>query len=178
MPSLYRPSTDGLITLSIITGSLALGYQGRAISGDGTAHVSVIRITTATRQGGGLVCVDTSRDTGPVPGVSLNWYRDGNKLQRQTSSSLQSYLGWSTFFEFDFQKKIWLKRDADTKATEGVLFCHLGRRDPFEATVSVGVYNPSECGYFLHYLYGSQLVYANVNVPLFTAACMIAVNLV
>ena len=49
-------------------------------------------------------------------------------------------------------KRIWLKRDADTVATEGVLFCHLGRRVPFEATVSVGVYYPSECGYFLHNL--------------------------
>ena len=28
-------------------------------------------ITTATRQGGGLVCVDTSRDTGIAPGVSI-----------------------------------------------------------------------------------------------------------
>ena len=136
-------------------------------------------ITTPTRQGGGLVCIDTSRDTGPATGVSLNWYRDGVRLQRQSGSSWQSYLGWSTFYEFQFNKRIWLKRDADTKATEGVLFCHLGWRVPFEATVSVGVYYPSECGYFLHNLvYGSQLVYANVNVPLFTAACMIAVNLV
>ena len=103
--------------------------------------------TTATRQGGGLVCVDTARDTGPATGVSLNWYRDGIRLQRQTSSSWQSFLGWSTFFEFEFQKKIWLKRDEDTMATEGVFFCHVGRRAPFEATVSVGVYYPSECGY-------------------------------
>ena len=138
-------------------------------------------ITTPTRQGGGLVCIDTSRDTGTAIGVSLNWYLNGIKLQRQSGSSWQSYLGWSTYYEFNLRKRIWLKRDADTKATEGVLFCHLGWRVPFEATVSVGVYYPSECGYFLHNLYkvyGSQLVYANVNVPLFTAACMIAVNLV
>ena len=107
-------------------------------------------ITTATRQGGGLVCVDTSRDTGTGPGTSLDWYRDGIKLQRQTSSSLQSYLGWSAYYEFNFNKRIWLKRDEDTEATEGVFFCHLGRSAPFEATVSVGVYYPSECGYFLH----------------------------
>ena len=104
-------------------------------------------ITTATLQGGGLVCVDTSRDTGTAPGVSLNWYRDGIRLQRQTSSSWQSYLGWSTHFEFNFNKRVWLKRDEDTVATEGVFFCRLGRRAPFEETVSVGVYYPSECGY-------------------------------
>ena len=107
-------------------------------------------ITTPTRQGGGLVCVDTSRDTGPATGVSLNWYRNGIKMQRQTLSSLQSYLGWSTYFEFNFNKMIWLKRDEDTMAIEGVFFCRLGRRDKFEATVSVGVYYPSECGYFLY----------------------------
>ena len=106
-----------------IDAGLALGYQGRAISGDGTAHVSVTGITTATRQGGGLVCVDTS--------------------------SWQSYLGWSAYFEFNFNRRIWLKRDADTVATEGVFFCHLGWRAPFEATVSVGVYYPSECGYLV-----------------------------
>ena len=128
-----------------IDAGLALGYQGRVISGDGTAHVRVTGITTATRQGGGLVCVDTSRYI--VAGVSLNWYRNGIKLQRQSSSSLQSYLGWSTYFEFKFNKRVWLKRDEDTVATEGVFFCHLGRRAPFEATVSVGVYYPSECGY-------------------------------
>ena len=93
------------------------------------------------------MCVDTSRDTGPAARVSLNWYRDGIRLPRQTSSSWQSYLGWSAYFEFEFQKKIWLKRDKDTVATEGVFFCRLGRRDQFEATVSVGVYYPSECGY-------------------------------
>ena len=135
--------------VSIITG-LALGYQGGAISGDGTAHVSVTGITTATRQGGGLVCVDTSRDTGTATGISLNWYQDGNKLQRQTSSSFQSFLGFSTYLEFNVNKMIWLKRDEDTMAIEGVFFCRLGRRDKFEATVSVGVYYPSECGYFLH----------------------------
>ena len=101
-------------------------------------------ITTGHHERGGLVCVDTSRDTGPVTGIS---YRDGIRLQRQTSSSWQSYLGWSAYFEFQFQKKIWLKRDEDTIATEGVFFCRLGRRDQFEATVSVGVYYPSECGY-------------------------------
>ena len=58
----------------LIDAGLALGYQGRAISGDGTAHVSVTGITTATNQGGGLVCVDTTRDTGPVTAISLNWY--------------------------------------------------------------------------------------------------------
>ena len=104
-------------------------------------------ITTGHRERGGLVCVDTSRDTGPATKVSLNWYRDGIMLDRQIASPWQSYLGWSTFFEFDFQKKIWLKRDADTVATEGVFFCRLGRRDEFEATVSVGVYYPSKCGY-------------------------------
>ena len=103
--------------------------------------------TTPTRQGGGLVCVDTSRDTGATPGVSLNWYRDEIRLHRQTSSSWQSYLGWSAYFEFQFNKRIWLKRDEDTVATEGVFFCHLGRSAPFLATVSVGVYYPSECGY-------------------------------
>ena len=96
------------------------------------------------------MCVDTSRDTGPATGVPLSWYRDGIRLQRQqTSSSWQSYLGWSAYYEFNFKKRIWLKRDADIVATEGVLFCHLGRRVPFEATVSVGVYYPSECGYNL-----------------------------
>ena len=105
-------------------------------------------ITTATHQEGGLVCVDTSRDTGPATGVSLNWYRDGIRLQRQqTTSSWQSYLGWSAYYELNFNRRIWLKRDADTVATEGVFFCRLGRRVPFEATVSVGVYYPSECGY-------------------------------
>ena len=104
-------------------------------------------ITTPTRQGGGLVCVDTLRDTGPVTGITLNWYRDGIKLQRQTASSLQSYLGWSAYYEFNFNRRIWLKRDADTVAIEGVFFCHLGRKALFEATVSVGVYYPSECGY-------------------------------
>ena len=93
------------------------------------------------------MCVDTSRDTGPVAGVSLNWHCDGIRLQRQTATSRQSYLGWSTYFEFEFRKRIWLKRDADTVATEGVFFCHLGRSAPFLATVSVGVYYPSECGY-------------------------------
>ena len=112
-----------------------------------TAHVSVTGITTGHRERGGLVCVDTARDTGPAAAISLSWYRDGIRLQRQSGSSWQSYLGWSTFFEFEFQKKIWLKRDEDTMATEGVFFCHLGRRDQFEATVSVGVYYPSECGY-------------------------------
>ena len=96
------------------------------------------------------MCVDISRDTGIAPGVSLNWYQDGIRLQRQTSSSWQSYLGWSTFFEFNFSKRIWLKRDEDTVATEGVFLCHLGRNASFKATVSVGVYYPSECGYFLH----------------------------
>ena len=96
------------------------------------------------------MCVDTSRDTGPVTGVGLNWYRDGIKLQRQTATSRQSYLGWSTFYEFYFNRRIWLKRDADTVVTEGVFFCRLGKRDPYEVTVSVGVYYPSECGYFLH----------------------------
>ena len=133
----------------IITG-LALGYQGRPISGDGTAHVSVTGITTATRQGGGLVCVDTSRDTGPTTAISLSWYRDGIRLQRQTASSWQSYLGWSAYIEFNFNRRLVLKRDEDTEATEGVFFCHLGTRAPFLATVSVGVYYPSECGYFLH----------------------------
>ena len=90
------------------------------------------------------MCVDTLRDTGPVPGVSLNWYRDGIRLQRQTSSSWQSYLGWSAYYEFKFNKRVWLKRDEDTVATEGVFFCRLGWR---AATVSVGVYYPSECGY-------------------------------
>ena len=107
-------------------------------------------ITTATRQGGGLVCIETSRNTGPTTAISLNWYRDGIKLLRHTASLWQSYLGWSVYFEFKFQKNLWLKRDEDTVATEGVFFCHLGRRAPFEATVSVGVYYPSECGYFLH----------------------------
>ena len=93
------------------------------------------------------MCVDTSRDTGPATGVSLNWYQDGIRLQRQTASSLQSYLGWSAYYEFNLRKRIWLKRDADTVATEGVFFCHLGRSTPFEGTVSVGVYYPSECGY-------------------------------
>ena len=93
------------------------------------------------------MCVDTSRDTGTAPGVALNWHRDGIKLQRQTSSSWQSYLGWSTYLEFKFNKRVWLKRDADTEAIEGVFFCHLGRSTPFLATVSVGVYYPSECGY-------------------------------
>ena len=131
-----------------IDAGLALGYQGGAIPGDGTAHVSVIGITTATYRGGGLVCVETSHDTGTAPGVSLNWNRDGIRLQRQTASPWRSYLGRSAYFELSIYKKgIWLKRDADTKATEGVLFCHLGKRDPFEATVSVGVYYPSECGY-------------------------------
>ena len=102
-------------------------------------------ITTANRQRGGLVCIDTSDTTGPV--VALSWYRDGKRLQRQTASSWQSYLGWSAYYEFNFNRRIWLKRDADTKAIEGVFFCHLGRRAPFEATVSVGVYYPSECGY-------------------------------
>ena len=133
-----------------IDAGLALGYQGRAISGDGTAHVSVTGITTPTRQGGGLVCIDTSRDTGTARGVSLNWYLNGIKLQRQSASSLQSYLGWSSYFEFNFNKRIWLKRDEDTVATEGVFLCRLGRNASFEATVSVGVYYPSECGYFLH----------------------------
>ena len=96
------------------------------------------------------MCVDTSHYTGPATRVSLNWYRDGIKLQRQSGSSWQSYLGWSTFFEFNFNKRIWLKRDEDTVATEGVFFCHLGRNASFEATVSVGVYYPSECRYFLH----------------------------
>ena len=93
------------------------------------------------------MCVDTSRYTGPVTGVSLNWYRDEIRLDRQKESPWQRYLGWSTFFEFEFQKKIWLKRDEDTVAIEGVFFCRLGWRAPFEATVSVGVYYPSECGY-------------------------------
>ena len=93
------------------------------------------------------MCVDTSRDTRPATGVSLNWYRDGIRLDRHTSSSWQSYLGWRTYYEFQFNKRIWLKRDADTVATEGVFFCHLGRSAPFLATVSVGVYYPSECGY-------------------------------
>ena len=88
-------------------------------------------ITTATRQGGGLVCVDTSRYTGIVTGVSLNWYRNGIKLQRQSGSSLQSYLGWSTYFEFKFNKRVWLKRDEGTEAIEGVFFCHLGRNASF-----------------------------------------------
>ena len=109
-------------------------------------------ITTGHREIGGLVCVDTSRHTGTSQEASLDWYGDGIKLQRQTATSRQSYLGWSAYLEFNFNKRIWLKRDADTVATEGVLFCHLGRRVPFEATVSVGVYYPSECGYFLHNL--------------------------
>ena len=128
-------------------------------------------ITTHTRQRGGLVCVDTSRDTGTAPGVSLDWYRDEIKMQRQTSSSLQSYLGWSAYYEFNFNKRVWLKRDADTVATEGVFLCHLGRRDPFEATVSVGVYYPSECGYFLHNFnkcihihHSPEVSWSNVNV--------------
>ena len=130
-----------------IDAGLALGYQEEAISGDGTAHVSVTGITTATHQGGGLVCIDTSRDTGPVTAISLNWYQDGIRLQRQTPTAWQSYLGWSTYFEFNFNRRIWLKRDEDTEATEGVFFCRLGKRAPYEATVSVGVYYPSECGY-------------------------------
>ena len=93
------------IAWSIITG-LALGYQGRTISGDGTAHVGVNGITTATRQGGGLVCVETSRDTGPTTAISLNWYRDGKRLQRQTASSWQRYLGWSAYYEFNFNRMI------------------------------------------------------------------------
>ena len=106
----------------------------------------MIRITTANHEGGGLVCVDTSHYTGTT-GVSLNWYRDGIRLRRQVGSSWPSYLGWRTYFEFNFNKRIWLKRDADTVAIEGVFFCHLGRSAPFLATVSVGVYYPSECGY-------------------------------
>ena len=106
-------------------------------------------ITTPTRQGGGLVCVYPSRDTGPATRVSLNWYRDGIRLDRQIDS-WQSYLGWSAYLEFNFNKRIWLKRDEDTEATEGVFLCRLGRNASFEATVSVGVYYPSECGYFLH----------------------------
>ena len=107
-------------------------------------------ITTPTRQGGGLVCVDTSRDTGPATKFAIRWYRDGERLQRQTASSWQSYLGLSAYIEFKFNRRLWLKRDEDTEVTEGVFFCHLGRIAPFEATVSVGVYYPSECGYFLH----------------------------
>ena len=132
-----------------IDAGLALGYLGRSISGDGTAHVSVTGITTANHEGQGLVCVATSRDTGTAPRVSLDWYRDGIKLQRQGASSLQSYLGWHTYYEFKFNRRIWLKRDADIVATEGVFFCHIGRSAPFLATVSVGVYYPSECGYAL-----------------------------
>ena len=86
-------------------------------------------ITTGHRERGGLVCVDTSRDTGTATGVSLNWYRDGVRLQRQPPMSGQSYLGWSTFYEFNFNRMIWLKRDADTVG--GEFFCHLGRRAPF-----------------------------------------------
>ena len=93
------------------------------------------------------MCIETSRDTGPATAISLNWYRDGIRLQRQTPTAWQSYLGWSTYYEFNFNRMIWLKRDEDTEATEGVFLCHLGRRAPFEATVSVGVYYPSECGY-------------------------------
>ena len=103
--------------------------------------------TTTNHEGGGLVCVDTSRDTGTATGVSLNWYRDGIRLRRQTSSSWPSYLGWRTYFEFQFNKRVWLKRDEDTVANEGVFFCRLGRSAPFLATVSVGVYYPSEFGY-------------------------------
>ena len=106
----------------------------------------MIRITTANHEGGGLVCVDTSHYTGTT-GVSLNWYQDGVRLRRQSGPSWPSYLGWRTYFEFQFNKRIWLKRDEDTVATEGVFFCHLGRSVPFLATVSVGVYYPSECGY-------------------------------
>ena len=60
------------------------------------------------------MCIDTSRDTGPA-GVALNWYRDGIRLDRQIASPWQSYLGWSTYIEFNFNKRIWLKRDEDTK---------------------------------------------------------------
>ena len=126
----------------VIITRLALGYQGGAISRDGTVHISVTGITTATYRGGGLVCVDTSRDTGPATGVSLNWYRDGIKLQRQTSSSLQSYLGWSAYFEFNLNKRIWLKRDEDTEATEGVFFCrplHLKQLSQLVSTIPVSV---------------------------------------
>ena len=104
-------------------------------------------ITTGNRGGGGLVCIDVSLDTGTSPGVSLSWYRDGIRLHRHSDSTWQSYLGWRTYYEFKFNKRIWLKRDEDTEATEGVLFCHLGTSAPFLATVSVGVYYPSECGY-------------------------------
>ena len=93
------------------------------------------------------MCIETSRDTGPATAISLSWYRDGIRLQRRTPTSWQSYLGWTTYYEFNFNRRIWLKRDADAVATEGVFFCHLGRRAPFEATVSVGVYYPSECWY-------------------------------
>ena len=88
------------------------------------------------------MCIETSRTTGPATGITLNWYRDGIRLQRQTVSPWQSYLGWSTYYEFNFNRMIWLKRDEDTEATERVFLCHLGKRDP------VGVYYPSECGYF------------------------------
>ena len=107
-------------------------------------------ITTSTRQGGGLVCVDTSDITGPATNVALRWYQDGNRLHRQTASSWQSYLGWSAYYEFKFNRRLWLKRDEDTVVTEGVFFCRLGRSALFIATVSVGVYYPGECGYFLH----------------------------
>ena len=105
---------------------------------------------TGNREGGGLVCIDTSRDTGTSKEVGLDWYRDGIRLHRHSDSSWQSYLGWRTCYEFNFNKRIWLKRDADTEATEGVFFCHLGRGTLFLATVSVGVYYPSECGYVVN----------------------------
>ena len=65
------------------------------------------------------MCIETSRDTGPVTGVALS---DGIRLQRQTPSPWQSYLGWSAYLEFNWNKRLWLKRDADTVATEGVFF--------------------------------------------------------
>ena len=95
------------------------------------------------------MCIETSRTTGPATAISLSWYRDGIRLQGRKDSPWQSYLGWSTYYEFNFNRMIWLKRDEDTVATEGVFFCRLGKRAPYEATVSVGVYYPSECGYNL-----------------------------
>ena len=129
-------------------------------------------ITTTTRQGGGLVCVDTSRDTGTAPGVSLNWYRDGIKLQRQTSSSLQSYLGWSAYFEFNLNKRIWLKRDEDTEATEGVFSVimegalHLKQLSQLVSTipVSVGIFCIILFTFTLALKSAGVYNYANVNV--------------
>ena len=80
------------------------------------------------------MCVDTSRDTGPVTGITLNWYRDGIRLQRQRVGVLT--LSSVSIRGYGMQTQ-WLLRECFSVILEGEL--HLKQLSQLVSTIPVSV---------------------------------------